>query len=37
MILPGLPEGTTPRPAELMPAAVDPYTDTRMVRRVIVL
>lgn len=33
LILPGLPAGTAPRPAGLMPAPVDPYTDVRIVRR----
>ncbi|MEI6471894.1 MAG: hypothetical protein WCO20_04550, partial [Holophagaceae bacterium] len=33
MILPGLPTGTPPRPAGLMPAPVDPYTDVQIVRR----
>ena len=37
MILPDLPQGTPPRPAGWMPAPVDPYTDTRIVRRVISL
>ena len=33
LILLGLPAGTAPRPANLMPAPVDPYTDVRIVRR----
>ena len=33
LILPGLPPGTAPRPANLMPAPVDPYTDVQIVRR----
>jgi len=36
MILPGLPTGTPPRPAGLMPAPVDPYTDVQIVRRSLV-
>ena len=36
MILPGLPTGTPPRPAGLMPAPVDPYTDVQIVRRTLV-
>ena len=36
MILPGLPPDTPPRPAGLMPAPVDPYTDVRIVRRSLV-
>lgn len=34
-ILPGLPPGTPPRPPGLIPAPVDPYTDTRVVRQVL--
>ncbi|MFZ1376981.1 MAG: M28 family peptidase [Geothrix sp.] len=36
VILPGLPPGTPSRPAGLIPAPVDPYTDTRVIRRVLV-
>jgi len=35
VILPGLPPGTPPRPPGLIPAPVDPYTDTRVVRQVL--
>ena len=35
MILPGLPPGTLPRPAEWMSAGWDPYTDTRILRQVL--
>ncbi len=36
MILPGLPAGTASRPANLMPAPVDPYTDVQIVRRTLI-
>lgn len=35
VILPGLPPGTPARPADLIPAPVDPYTDTRVIRQVL--
>jgi len=35
VILPGLPPGTPIRPAGLIPAPVDPYTDTRVLRQVL--
>ena len=37
VVLPGLPSGTTPRPAGLIPAAAGPYSDTRIVRQKIAL
>ncbi len=37
VVLPGLPPGTAPRPAGLIPASVGPYSDTRILRQRIAL